>query len=45
MTLLFVGDQQGALSALRQVRAVNPYFSPADGPTASRALSALEARS
>ncbi|GIF65638.1 hypothetical protein Ais01nite_36730 [Asanoa ishikariensis] len=45
MTLLSLGDQPGALSALRQVRAVNPYFSPADGPTASRALSALEARS
>ncbi|SNT65417.1 Tetratricopeptide repeat-containing protein [Asanoa hainanensis] len=44
MTLLFLGDQPGALSALRQVRAINPYFSPADGPTASRALSALEAR-
>jgi len=45
ITLLSLGDQPGALAALRQVRAVNPYFSPADGPTASRALAGLEARS
>ncbi|MEV4533390.1 tetratricopeptide repeat protein [Asanoa sp. NPDC049518] len=45
MTLLFLGDQPGALTALRQARAINPYFSPVDGPTAGRALSALEARS
>ncbi|GAA1846773.1 tetratricopeptide repeat protein [Asanoa iriomotensis] len=44
VTLLSSGDQAGALAALRQVRAINPYFSPVDGPTAARALSALEAR-
>ncbi len=45
ITLLSLGDQPGALAALRQVRAVNPYFSPVDGPTAGRALAGLEARS
>ncbi|MEV4618492.1 hypothetical protein AB0J74_07195 [Asanoa sp. NPDC049573] len=45
MTLLFLGDADAALVQLRQVRSLNPYFSPADGPTAARALSALEARS
>ena len=44
MTLLSIGDAPGARRALRQVRAVNPYFSPADGPTAARALAGLEAR-
>ncbi|MEV0714213.1 tetratricopeptide repeat protein [Asanoa sp. NPDC050611] len=44
MTLLSIGDTAGARAALRQVRAINPYFSPVDGPTAARELSALEAR-
>ncbi|RSM59787.1 hypothetical protein DMB66_26410 [Actinoplanes sp. ATCC 53533] len=41
---LAVGDHAGARAALRLVRELNPYFSPTDGPTAARALSALEAR-
>lgn len=41
---LAVGDPAGARAALRRVRELNPYFSPTDGPTAARALSALEAR-
>ncbi|GIF72157.1 hypothetical protein Asi02nite_16750 [Asanoa siamensis] len=44
MVLLASGDSAGARDALRQARSVNPYFSPVDGPTAARALSALEAR-
>ncbi|HTF08960.1 MAG TPA: tetratricopeptide repeat protein [Asanoa sp.] len=44
MALLSLGDQDGAVAQLRQVRSLNPYFSPAEGPTAARALSALEAR-
>jgi tetratricopeptide (TPR) repeat protein len=42
---LGLGDRAGALTQLRRVRTLNPHFSPADGPTAARALSALEARS
>jgi len=38
------GDPAGARAELRRVRDLNPYFSPTDGPTAARALSALEAR-
>ncbi|MDG4821388.1 tetratricopeptide repeat protein [Asanoa sp. WMMD1127] len=45
MTLLSTGDVAGAREALRRVRTANPYFSPIDGPTAARALSALEALS
>jgi len=41
---LAVGDDAGARAALRRVRELNPYFSPTDGPTAARALSALEAQ-
>jgi len=42
---LSLGDRSTALTQLRRVRELNPYFSPADGPTAARALAALEARS
>ncbi|MFI7541802.1 tetratricopeptide repeat protein [Actinoplanes sp. NPDC049599] len=42
--LLTVGDRPGALVALRQVRDLNPHFSPTEGPVAARALAALEAR-
>lgn len=41
---LALGDQAGARAALRRVRELNPHFSPTDGPTAARALSALEAQ-
>ena len=41
---LSLGDDAGARAALRRVRDLNPYFSPTDGPTAARALSALEAQ-
>jgi tetratricopeptide (TPR) repeat protein len=40
---LSLGDRGTALAQLRRVRELNPYFSPADGPTAARALAALEA--
>jgi tetratricopeptide (TPR) repeat protein len=40
---LAVGDRAAARAALHRVRALNPFFSPTDGPTAARALSALEA--
>ena len=42
---LSLGDQVGARAGLKRVRTLNPYFSPADGPTAARALSAWEAQS
>ncbi|GID92992.1 hypothetical protein Adi01nite_24040 [Amorphoplanes digitatis] len=41
---LSAGDRAKARAELVRVRDLNPYFSPADGPTAARALSALEAR-
>jgi len=41
---LSLGDDAGAHAALQRVRDLNPYFSPTDGPTAARALSALEAQ-
>jgi tetratricopeptide (TPR) repeat protein len=41
---LSLGDRAGARIQLARVRDLNPYFSPADGPTAARALSALEAQ-
>jgi len=41
---LGLGDQAGARAQLTRARDLNPYFSPTDGPTAARALSALEAR-
>jgi tetratricopeptide (TPR) repeat protein len=44
MVSLSLGDRAGARAQLTRVRDLNPYFSPADGPTAARALSALEAR-
>ena len=44
MVSLGLGDRAGARTAPGRVRDLNPYFSPADGPTAARALSALEAR-
>lgn len=40
---LTLGDRTAARSQLLRVRALNPYFSLADGPTAARALAALEA--
>ncbi|GLY92853.1 hypothetical protein [Actinoplanes sp. NBRC 103695] len=40
---LTVGDRTTARAHLLRVRALNPWFSPADGPTARRALAALEA--
>ncbi|MEV6495666.1 hypothetical protein AB0M20_44680 [Actinoplanes sp. NPDC051633] len=42
---LALGDRPTALKQLRRVRDSNRYFSPADGPTAARALAALEASS
>jgi len=44
MVSLAMGDRAGARAQLERVRELNPYFSPADGPTAARALSALEAQ-
>jgi tetratricopeptide (TPR) repeat protein len=44
MVSLSLGDRAGALAELRRAHQLNPYFSPADGPTAARALSALEAQ-
>ena len=44
MVSLSLGDRTGARAELARARDLNPYFSPADGPTAARALSALEAR-
>jgi tetratricopeptide (TPR) repeat protein len=43
MVSLSLGDRAGARAELRRVRDLNPYFSPAEGPTATRALAALEA--
>ena len=40
---LTLGDRSSALVQLRRTRSLNPHFSPADGPTAARALAALEA--
>jgi tetratricopeptide (TPR) repeat protein len=45
MVSLSLGDTAGARAQLARVRALNPYFSPTDGPTAARALAALEDRS
>jgi tetratricopeptide (TPR) repeat protein len=44
MVALSLGDPSDATIQLRRVQLLNPYFSPADGPTAARALSALEAQ-
>ncbi|MEU7908782.1 hypothetical protein [Actinoplanes sp. NPDC049118] len=44
MVSLSTGDLAHARTELRRVRDLNPHFSPADGPTAARALSALEAQ-
>ncbi|PRY32220.1 tetratricopeptide repeat protein [Pseudosporangium ferrugineum] len=41
---LGTGDLPTAREQLRRVRALNPYFSPVDGPTAARALAATEAQ-
>ncbi|MFF5076077.1 tetratricopeptide repeat protein [Actinoplanes sp. NPDC000266] len=41
---LALGDRATALAELRRTRSLNPYFSPVDGPNATRALSALEAQ-
>ncbi|HEV8175274.1 MAG TPA: hypothetical protein VGP91_16670 [Actinoplanes sp.] len=41
---LSIGDRAAARAELARVRDLNPHFSPVDGPTAARALSALEAR-
>jgi tetratricopeptide (TPR) repeat protein len=45
MVSLSLGDMAGARTQFVRVRMLNPYFSPADGPTAARALAALEDRS
>jgi tetratricopeptide (TPR) repeat protein len=45
MVSLSAGDRAGARAQFERVRDLNPHFSPADGPTAARALSALEAQS
>jgi tetratricopeptide (TPR) repeat protein len=42
---LALGDPGGARDSFVRVRELNPYFSPADGPLAARALSALEGSS
>ena len=44
MVSLSLGDQAGARAQLQRVHDLNPHFSPTDGPTAARALSALEAQ-
>jgi tetratricopeptide (TPR) repeat protein len=44
MVSLSAGDRAAARAELRRVRDLNPHFSPTDGPTAARALSALEAQ-
>jgi len=44
MVSLSLGDRAGARAGLERVQTLNPHFSPTDGPTATRALSALEAR-
>jgi tetratricopeptide (TPR) repeat protein len=44
MVELSLGDRTAARGELTRVRTLNPYFSATDGPTAARALSALEAR-
>ena len=44
MVSLSLGDRATARTELVRVRDLNPHFSPADGPTAARALSALEAQ-
>jgi tetratricopeptide (TPR) repeat protein len=41
---LSLGDRAGARTQLQRVHDLNPYFSPTDGPTAARALAALEAQ-
>jgi Flp pilus assembly protein TadD len=45
MVSLSLGDRAGARAQFERVRDLNPHFSPADGPTAALALSALEAQS
>ncbi|MFG1606973.1 tetratricopeptide repeat protein [Actinoplanes sp. NPDC049265] len=40
---LTTGDRRTARDQLRRTRELNPYFSLTDGPTAARALAALEA--
>jgi tetratricopeptide (TPR) repeat protein len=44
LVLLSRDDRAGARAALQRVRALNPSFSPTDGPVAARALAALEAQ-
>ncbi|MBL7258123.1 tetratricopeptide repeat protein [Paractinoplanes lichenicola] len=39
---LALGDRAAARASLTRVRALNPHFSPTDGPTAARALAELE---
>ncbi|MBM2620259.1 tetratricopeptide repeat protein [Actinoplanes sp. LDG1-06] len=43
-TQLALGDQAAARLSLTKVRALNPYFSPSDGPVAARLLTDLEAQ-
>ncbi|GID31953.1 tetratricopeptide repeat protein [Paractinoplanes brasiliensis] len=41
---LALGDRVAARTSLTHVRALNPHFSPVDGPIAARALTDLEAQ-
>ncbi len=45
LVALALGDRGTARAQLSRVRDLNPFFSPVEGPTAARALAALEARS